>query len=313
MPGIYATAMRSVLIQGYWPRKLLSFALQRNDMKANYDAGDHWANATMLNDMAWASCHPQAIRFMNLVSDLDYSEDAAPVNLAYDEDAMTNHVQPAMAAVVSDRKALWVMYGGHSFVILTSGGGVEIFEAWAGGARRRELEYYYCFHQSVLEEPAVVGIPRHRLPTRQEARLAFQELLSDDAAERKHGQDWLSRAGHGAFGGVGQGEPAPGINIHVADTVNENLFRNRLNSRLTDVGHYCQKAYEGLHPGRLACCHCLKHVNTLLEAKGGRWRECTRCGRYYCQRCKHLLSFGFWGTMTRTRRCDCGQETRRMY
>lgn len=63
----------------------------------------------------------------------------------------------------------------------------------------------------------------------------------------------------------------------------------------------------------LACCLCGLAVQDETVAGTNRWRGCDSCGRYFCRTCKHQLSFGFWGTLTRKRKCICSEKTRRLY
>ncbi len=315
MPGIYATAMRAVAEQGKWPHGLLTVSLHRNTMKNNFDRNDHSLNYLLVStEASQASCHPNAIMFMNLVSQANYANDETPADQVVGDAARDNHVNPAKLAVMQNNKAIWVKYGAHSFVLLTGGHDrIESFEAWAGG-NPANLSYY-LFHRSVVEEPDSLGVPRvpNSRPTRTRAREALGWLLSDDFMERRAGVNRLSRAGHGGFGGDDEGSAVPSINIHIEDMVNENVFRTRLKSRLVEVGYYRQMAIQSQHPGRLYCCHCRRYVNSRADAGTSRWRECTHCHRNYCRECKHLLPFGFWGTITRTRKCECTQNTQRMY
>jgi len=315
MPGIYATAMRSIMMLGRWPEELLTLALHCNTMRDNFNRGEHINNYLLfVSEDAQASCHPNAIMFMNIVSQANYANDEEPAVQAVGVAALTNHINPARAAVLTDDKAIWIKYGDHSFVLLSGKHDrIESFEAWAGGNPVNPS--FYRFHQSVLREPDSLGVPRvaDSRPTRALAREAIGWLVSDSVAERRQAVNRLSRAGHGGFGGDNDGDPAPPINIHIENMVNESEFRRRMKRRLTEVGYYSQMAIQNQHPGRLVCCHCLHYVTSAINAQTLRWRRCDHCGRYYCRDCKHLLSFGFIGTITRTRGCECGRNTHRMY
>lgn len=314
MPGIYATVMRDVKVQGRWPDQLLTLALHCNTMRTNFNNHDHdFTYQLYRTPDAQASCHPNAIMFMNIVSRANYPNDETPAVQVVGQAALANHIAPAQAAVQTDGKAIWVKYGAHSFVLLTSGDPIESFEAWAGGDPQNPT--FYRFHQSVLEEPDSLGVPRvhNARPTRAQASEAIGWLVSDDVHERRTAVNRLSRAGHGGFGGTHQGQPAPAVNIHVEDMVGVGEFRQRIRQRLIDAGYYIQMALQDNYAGRFYCCHCLHYTHGANGARGLRWRGCDDCGRYYCRRCKRLLPFGFKGTFTRTRICECGRNTHRMY
>jgi hypothetical protein len=302
-------------MQGRWPEELLTLALHCNTMRENFNHQNHINNYILyMSDDAQASCHPNAIMFMNIVSQANYPNDEEPAVQVVGDAALNNHINPARAAVLTDDKAIWIKYGAHSFVLLTGKQDrVESFEAWAGG--NPDHPSYYRFHQSVLQEPDSLGVPRvaDSRPTRAQAREAIGWLMSDSVAERRQAVDRLSRAGHGGFGGDDEGDPAPAVNIHIVGMVNESEFRRRIKKRLVDAGYYIQLAIQDQQPGRLVCCHCLRYVNGAIGAANWRWRGCEHCGRYYCRQCKQLLSFGIIGTITRTRGCECGRNTHRMY
>src|SRR5438093_56924 len=138
MPGPYARVMREERQMGRYPEFLLTLMLFRNSMKDYADEGSHDLNHTFFV-VSWntlPSCHPMALRFMNMVSDANYPNDEATSHEKRDDAANEDAAQGA-AAIKEGKKAVWVTYGhheGHSFVLLSSHDDqVESFEGWAGG------------------------------------------------------------------------------------------------------------------------------------------------------------------------------------
>lgn len=317
VPGAYALAMQATLVAGRWPNKLLTLALYYNSMHANHVNGQDDLNDFIVNNADQrASCHPNAIMFMNLVS----SVNPGPLFPGDDVFGLAPHgkngnaaqadVATGQTAMMLDEHAIWVKYGAHSFVLLTGRANhIESFEGWAGHP------HGYFFHQSVCQEPDDLGHPRvaNSRPTRATARDAIGDLISANVDERRDAVNALSRAGHGGFGGHHAG-PAPGVDIHVTPTAAVATVKERFKRRLVGAGYYRAAAKERLHANSVVCCHCQASVINRVTASTGRWRECTTCNRHYCRQCKHLLSshFRFLGIGTRVRVCDCGQDTQRI-
>jgi hypothetical protein len=259
--------------------------LHYNTLEKNFTNSDQESNLYLVNnDVAMASCHPNAIMFMNVVSQAGYANDEEPAPLRVGDPAVQD-VVAAQAAVMQNDKAIWVKYNLHSFVLLTGEGGeVESFEAWA--AQRQP----YMFHLSVLNEPDDLGLPRVTgRPSREQAREALGWLLSAEVEERKAGVNRLSRAGHAGFGGSGKDDPIPGINIHIADMVDIATFQKRVFERLLAVGFYRQQALESSRGRKLVCCRCQGVASARGEAARDKWTECGACARHYCRRCDERL------------------------
>ena len=177
MPGIYASAMQNTVVQGRWPPKMLTIALYYNTLSGNnHGLGLNDVNDQMLNNPgAHASCHPNAIMFMNIVSTavpaLFANDDVFGLGDGKRDGAAALDVAAGQLALTQDYKAIWVKYGLHSFTLMTGAAGerVESFEAWAG----HPIGYF--FHRSVFEEPDDLGYPRvaDSRPTRAEASAAL--------------------------------------------------------------------------------------------------------------------------------------------
>ena len=317
MPGAYALAMQATLVQGRWPNELLTLALYSNGMEANHANGQDILNDFIVNNPDQrASCHPNAIMFMNIVSNqnplqLFPNDDVFGLGNGKVDGAAAADVLAGQNALALDNRAIWVKYGLHSFTLITgTSKTIESFEGWAGNP------VGYFFHRSVCQEPDDLGYPRvlNSRPTRAQASTALGNLISTNHATRGIGANRLSRAGHGGFGGHHNGDPVPGIDIHVTPTRGLNAIKQEFKRRLTAVGFFRAAAKERLHAGRYYCCHCQAHLMNRLAAQTGRWRECLTCGRHYCRQCKHLLGnhFRFFGIGQLVRICDCGQDTQRI-
>jgi hypothetical protein len=289
---------------GRYPAELLSFMLDYNDLRVNYNNNNHDINYLSLTNV-WlqASCHPNACRFMNIVTNAAYNEAQAP-NLVQGH-AAALLVAAAQAEVMQDSRAIWVQYGAHSFVLLTGyNDQIEPLEGWAGNP------FGYPFYLSVCRDADTTGVlydtntgrpildadgdiqrTHQGRVGRDEAREALGWLISNNFAERVTGINRLSRAGLGGFGGFHHAHGAlvvdqpPELNIRFAPMVDLGTFRTRVAERLNAVGHYRQKAIESQFANYLVCCHC----QTKARYFTGNWRECTQCRRHFCPTCKRLL------------------------
>jgi hypothetical protein len=312
MPGAYAMSMQQILAAGRWPDELLTTMLYHDTLHANHPNA---AMNTFIVDPNLPSCHPSAIRFMNVLNPgLFPGDDVFGLGDGKVGGPAAGDVLAGQAAVQLNDRAVWVRYGGangHSFVLLTGHApALESFEAWAGGGGG------YFFHWSVCNEPDDLGHPRvvnGRLAlTRLAAVAALGNLLDPSHLVRGAAVNLMSRAGAGGFGGHALGLAVPGLDIHV--TVSQGLvgFANTVRTRLRAVGFYRAQVIEHMQGGRV-CCHCQVRVATQALAHTGRWRECATCNRHYCRQCKHLLASQPRPTLlhTRVRICDCGGNTAR--
>ncbi len=318
MPGAYALCMQQTLVAGRWPNLLLNAMLYHDTLHANHALGLDIVNNFIL-DPNLPSCHPAAIRFMNVVHPgLFAGDDVFGLGDGKHDGAALLDVQAAQLAVQQNDQAIWVRYGGangHSFVLLTGHAAhLESFEAWAGQGGG------YFFHQSVCDEPDWLGYhnghrvhPRNTL-TRNAAQAALGDLLDPDPAVRGDAVNWLSRAGAGGFGGNALGAAVPGLDIHVTASQGLAGFGNTVRTRLRAVGFYRALAVEAVTPACRCCCRCQGTVATNALAHTGRWRACGTCNRRYCRQCKHQLLSRARTTVfhTRVRICDCGQNTARL-
>lgn len=314
MPGDYARTLHDIQVQGRWDRQLLSLMLYRNAMVVS--PRDWPLNETLLGGNL-ASCHPAAIRFMNVVRPGLFPNDEV-FGLADGkiDAAAQADVNLGVAAVNQNDQAIWVRYGGsngHSFVLLTGHSNtVESFEAWAGE------DGGYRFDQSVLDEPDRVGHPRADrsvVSTRAAIATALQDLLNPALPVRTAAVNLMSRAGVGGFGNNALGANVPGLNIHVAASQGLAGFAQTVRSRLQDVGYIrALTLYLSSQRNTYVCCHCQAAVLSRQAAQTARWRECTTCDRHYCRQCKHLLASQPRPTLvhTRVRICECTANTARI-
>lgn len=283
MPGAFANGMIASLASYRWPDQIVTLMLHYNTMNQNvHDGAEDLTYLLVTNLPTLPSCHSDAQRFMNIVTNANYDEANTPPNLSHGA-AAAIEVANAQAAVVNNDQALWGMYGLHSFVILTGQDPqVEIFEAWAGGGGG------YSFYQSVINEPDSLGVPRvhNARPTRANAAIALGELISGNVATRLHGVNTLSRAGHPGFGGHTDGSPVPGIQIRIVPMVDRAAFGNRFLDRCRWVGYWVAASMQ-LHGGNnLVCSHCFAS-QPLAAARAAAWVQCTVCGaRRFCANCK---------------------------
>ncbi len=304
MPGAYAQIMLQQQMAGRWPVDLITLMLHYNTMHGNFNAGMPELNYQMLTDAnVLASCHPNAIMFMNMVCAAPYANDMAPAVMVGDAAAAV-HVAAAQAAVLLDNRAIWVKYGSgeghsHSIVLLTGTSNIiEPLEGWAGAAG-------YFFHESVVEADTLGGARNRPRPTRAAASTALGNLIAAGADDglglREAGWDALSRSGAGYA--PRDGQPIR-ICVHVENMVDEATFRTTVRRRLEGVGYYKARAVERFR--RLfACCHCQTTTWYRWMAHNWGWRECATCHRHYCQLCARLL-------LVVGDSCDCGQATNLM-
>jgi hypothetical protein len=288
--------------------------LHYNVLHQNHQLGQDAVNVFILSPNLTASCHPNAIMFMNVVSNANFVNDnvfGLLPNGKHDAAAAADVLAGQNALVVNDR-AVWVKYGAHSFVLLTGQNNVlESFEAWAGAAGG------YEFHRSVCVEPDDLGFPRvvgaRLLLTRAVGAAALADLLDANHVVRGVAVNSMSRAGHGGFGGHTPASAVPGIDIHVANMHGIAQFGLNVRTRLIAVGFYRALVVEHAQGG-LVCCHCQIRVGSRPLAHNGRWRECGTCNRHYCRQCKHLLASRARATVfhTRVRICDCTAGTARI-
>jgi hypothetical protein len=338
MPGAFARVMREERQNGRYPDYLLTLMLYRNGMKDFFDLGQEGHAINYLTFVAgWntvPSCHPMALRFMNMVSDANFLNDESPsVRQMGNTQEAQDDAQAGADAVLLNDKAIWVTYGhieGHSFVLIAGAEAkVESLEGWAGGAGAGGEVIPNPFHTSVLERAdQLAGRPPNSLPTKAEARAALLDLVHDDLVRRYHAADKLSRASYWGFDhaskvaedGTVTLNILPSLQIHVANLRTLVLFRAEVKKRLSEVGFYRQKAVENHSPNKVVCCHCQEEARFFK----GNWRECTHCGRHFCRTCKGLLAGhahawvkgpGDWlhSLQHGQRTCDgpgCGHQTR---
>lgn len=300
MPGAYTQIMLHQQMGGRWPLDQITLMLHYNTMQGNFNAGMHDLNYQMINDtQALASCHPNAIMFMNIACAAPYPNDMEPAVMVRDAAAGV-HVAAARAAVLLDNQAIWVKYGSgeghsHSIVLLTgTADRIEPLEGWAGADP-------YFFHQSVVEADTLGGDRDHQRPTRADARTALGNLIADNEADREAGWDALSRSGAGY---APRDNEVTHICVHVENMVDQATFRSAVRQRMLMVGYYKAQAVERFR--RLfACCHCQTTTWYRWMAHSWGWRECATCNRRYCQQCARLL-------LVVGDQCDCGQPTNLM-
>ncbi len=322
MPGTYAQIMLDAYQAGRWPLKFISLMLHYREMHNNHEASQHSQQRLKIEDEnGWASCHPNAIMFMNVVSNAGYENDDTVGTMAEGQQA-ANYVNAGRTALALDNKAIWVKYGSsenhsHSIVLLTGRANqVECFEGWAGKeeipkaeleeARRRSgnpnlthRDRGYQFHWSVQQADELGGARNRQRPTRAEARTALEDMISDAVAEREDGWDRLSRSS--AEYAPRQNEHAE-IRVEAKDMVSTDAFRDEVKRRMKAVGYYAAASVEKTHNfQQLVCCHCQAVALSRDYASGAHWRECVMCIRHYCSSCaQHVLANNV---------CDCGEDT----
>lgn len=326
MPGVYAAALENLIRTGRWPESMLHKMLYRDTLTGNHPIAVahgplplplNWQQNTFIHGANLPSCHPTAIRFMNVIrpglfpGDEIFNLGDGKIGAAAQLD-----VDAAIAAVNQDDRAIWVRYGGtsgHSFVLLTGHANtVESFEAWAGGAGG------YWFNHSVIDEPDGVGHPRQNrnlVSTRAAVATALQNLLDPNLATRTTAVNTMSRAGVAGFGNNALGAHVPGLNIHVTQSQGLAGVIVDVRQRLIDTGHICAYTrYRSSGNTVYVCCRCQGEVAGQAAARTARWRECGTCHRRYCRQCKHLLASRnrFTRLQTRVRICDCNANTARI-
>lgn len=308
MPGKLATVLNQDVLIIPWPKDFLSKMLFHENLEANFDLDSHAFSLGIVADVrVSASCHPNAIMTMNLISDADYDE-FEDSTLQFGDQAQA-HVDTARGAIEDGDRAIWVRYGAHSFVLMShpDTDRVESVEAWAGGHATG-----YPFHRSVEPQQA------DRVNTdKDEARAALQNLLDADPAIRRQGVDALSRAGLGGFGGV-RGANHCGINVHVANLNGFDAIVQEIRSRLPDVGYWGALALEQLTglddvKDACACYYCHKtDTRPWFTRSYHSWRECRTCKRKYCYDHKLRLVSAVDDNRVMQRTCVCGQPTIRL-
>jgi hypothetical protein len=315
MPGAYATALENLIRVGRWPGSMLHKMLYRDTLTGNHP---NWQLNTFIHGPNLPSCHPTAIRFMNVIHPgLFPGDDVFGLGDGKIGVAAQGDVDAAVLAANQNDQAIWVRYGGsngHSFVLLTGHANtVESFEAWAAGHGG------YWFNQSVINEPDLVGHPRqdrNLVSTRAAIAVALQDLLDPNLVTRTAAVDIMSRAGVGGFGNNALGANVPGLDIHVTPSQGLAGVIVDVRQRLIETGHICAYTrYRSSGDTVYACCRCQGEVVGQAAARTARWRECGTCTRRYCRQCKHLLaSRNRFSRLlqTRVRICDCNADTARI-
>jgi hypothetical protein len=300
MPGLYAATMATQQAQGRYPTALLSVMLYGPDLDSLaalalyptiYDTVMHLGTV--------ASCHPDAGKFMNIISNANYPGDLPANRAMLTGGAATAAAGVAALAALQDLQAIWIKYGSseehsHSTMLFTgTNNTVEHFEAWAldGGG--------YPIHLSICEEPDELGEDRtYGRSTRAEAQLAINRLVSADVNERRLGWDRLSRSGRDY---APSADEQVHINIHVEQQKGIGAFQNLVAARLRQAGSVRARAVEQIR-NVYVCCHCQYETWYWISAYGRGWRKCgaAGCSRKYCSSCRRLLV---------NNTCHCGQAT----
>jgi hypothetical protein len=302
MPGAYANAMVTELRNGGFPPNLLSIMLNVLDVQRNYGTVPPQVDYDTVTNLGLvSSCHPDAAKFMNIISDAQYPDDIAPNTQMVTGGAARTAADLAIQAAGQDNHAIWIKYGSadghsHSTMLFTGQNSVvEHFEAWAldGGG--------YPIHLSIAEEPDELGGDRdYGRCTRAEAQVAIDRLVSDDPDERAEGWDRLSRSGRGYAPGLGE---VTHINIHIEDQTALAAFSQEVKRRLYLSGYYRSRIVSQVRRVEV-CCRCQSETWPWVVAYFKSWRKCGGanggCLRRYCGVCRHRLI---------ANACDCGQAT----